>query len=246
MAQSTGRYSRTYFELIEAFGQPDCGVCRVVDNAVLGYIDMFLYENVNNLARRAEIRAARGFCTTHAGLVMTGYGRKQSISLLQQDIVNDVIEQWDAQPRVSWIDRLLGRLPTGHGPKGATFPQRNCPLCDYEHIQEIGALRTLADDVLDPDMLKAFEQSAALCLPHFHMFMGLDRIRSKHVAKVIEVERRVLSTVKAQLDEYVHKQNPEYKDEEKGDEADAPVTATRMTSGRIHHTDARRHSGRAS
>ena len=171
----TQRTSRTYFELIEAFSQPDCAACRIVDMAVHGYIDMFLYENVNNLARRHEIRAARGFCTYHGDLMMAGYGRKGSIALLQQDILHDVMDQ-------------LGQIvPESHGPAlfrrrqtatksvlAAIAPQIECPLCTYERIQTTVVLRTLADDVLDPAMLAAFEHSAGLCLPHFRLILELE------------------------------------------------------------------------
>src|SRR5512133_870284 len=92
-------YSRTYYDLLEALPQPDCVVCRMVDAAVRQYIDMFIYENITNLARREEIRLARGFCSAHTTMFMAGYGRLFSMATLEQDVLNDVLRQ---------IDRALG------------------------------------------------------------------------------------------------------------------------------------------
>jgi hypothetical protein len=255
--------SRTYFELVEAFRQPDCAVCRMVNAALTQHIDMFIYENINNEARREEIRAARGFCSVHATVMAAGYGRMQSIAALQQDVFNDVLREWDkvnpkpaaqlADPRRATTLLLTARLTslrvklafvrkirsTVHATKEAIRPRRSCLLCDYERGQEVAILQTLADDVLDPDMQEAFERSGGLCLPHFHMLLDAKGLTLERLSKLMEVEYALLRKVKADLDEYVHKQNAAYREEEAGDEAGAPVQATRLTSGRVVHRDGR-------
>ena len=237
----TQHNSRTYFELIEAFSQPDCAACRIVDAAVHGYIDMFLYENVNNLARRHEIRAARGFCTYHGDLMMAGYGRKGSTALLQQDILHDVVGQLDqAAPESHWPNLFRRRQSAAKAVVAAIAPQIDCPLCTYERIQTTVVLRTLADDALDPAMLAAFERSAGLCLPHFRMILELEGVAPDKSVRLIEVERRILGEAMAQLDEYVRKQITELVSTGPSEEGDAPARVTRLTSGRIQHVDGRR------
>jgi threonine dehydratase len=51
--------SGTFFELIEAMGEPGCPVCRLVDKSVRSRIDAYFYEQLNIIERRAEIREAR-------------------------------------------------------------------------------------------------------------------------------------------------------------------------------------------
>src|SRR5205085_4413350 len=55
-------------------------------------IDAFLYEQILVLERRAEIRAARGFCSVH-GTMLTGVGYMQGNAILQHDVLNDVLRE---------------------------------------------------------------------------------------------------------------------------------------------------------
>jgi hypothetical protein len=240
--------SSTYFDLIRAFSLPNCAVCALVDEALLQHIDMFLYENVNNIARREEIRVARGFCSLHATTMASGYGRAQSISLLQQDIVGNVLDDLDkvmnGPAGKSALARPLDLLGSGmravaHALQEAMTPRRNCPLCDYERGMETAFVQTLADHITDPEMQSAFEQSWGLCLPHFHMALNAANMNRNRFSKLIEIELNLLHKLKSDLDLYVQKQNTDYVGEPTGPESNAPVRATRITGGRIVHKDGR-------
>lgn len=233
------KYSRTYFDLIEAFKQPDCAVCRLTDAAVYQYIDIFIYENITNVARRQEIRDARLFCSLHTSKFLSGYGRLLSLATLEQDVLNDVLRSTN---RV--IEHPLGRP----GMIGALFqnaaraireairPARNCTLCDYEHSQERVMLGTLIQFIEEPDIRQAFEASNGLCLPHYYMGLGMPGRRER----IIKVQQAVLAKTKADIDEYVRKRNPLYHDQEMNeDEAESPTRAAKLISGRIVHTDGR-------
>jgi Family of unknown function (DUF6062) len=248
MSKLIDKHSRTYFDLLEALRQPDCAVCRLINNSLLTYIDMFIYENINNIARRAEIRTSRGFCSIHTNAFMAGYGRLLSLATLEQDVLNDVLRQinlvLDTKSTVGKPVRGLTRKP---GALKAFFrsapqsirevikPQRECPLCEYEHSQEKVMLGTLLQFIDDAEMSTAWQASEGLCLPHYYMALGMP---GKH-DPIIVVEQRVLKEVKHQIDEYVHKRHPEYGDEEMGIEAGSPPRAAKLLSGRIVHKDGR-------
>ncbi len=243
-AKPATAYSRTYYDLLEALPQPDCFVCRLVDAAVRQYIDMFIYENITNLARREEIRLARGYCSAHMVMFMGGYGRLLSLAMLEQDVMNDVLRQ---------IDRALGGPVTG-GPllagllhragkaiREAVLPSRPCPLCDYEKSQERVMLGTLLQFIDDPAMAAAFEQASILCLPHYYVALGLRGIPglAARLERLIAKQQQGLRQLKLDIDEYIRKRNTLYRDEEKAQEADAPTRAAKVIAGRVIHTDGR-------
>jgi len=239
MDNAIQKYSRTYFDLIEAFKQPDCAVCRLTDAAVHQYIDIFIYENITNVARRQEIREARLFCSLHASKFMSGYGRLLSLATLEQDVLNDVLRSINRTlehplKRLGMIGALFQR--TTRAIREVILPTRNCTLCDYERSMERVMLGTLIQFIDEPDIRGTFETSDALCLPHYYMALGMP---GRH-DRLISVEQAVLTKTKADIDEYVRKRNPLYKDQQMDeDEAASPTRAAKLISGRIVHIDGR-------
>lgn len=230
------KYSRTYFDLLEALPQQDCAVCRLVNDAIHHYIDIFIYENINNLARRDEIRQSRGFCSLHMTMFMSGYGRLLSLAMLEQDILNDVLRQI-GQPAAAEKPGLLKALfqSGANGLREAILPRRGCPLCEYERSQEKVVLGTLIQFAEDPEMQGAFANSAGLCLPHFYIALDMPG----KLERIIDVELDVLKRLKTDIDAYVHKRNPSYSGEPMGEEASAPTRAAKAIAGRVVHTDGR-------
>lgn len=234
MDLAIAKYSRTYFDLIEAFKQPDCAVCRLIDDAVYQYIDIFIYENITNVARRAEIREARLYCSLHTSKFMGGYGRLLSLATLEQDVLNDVIRSINRAIAPGTIRSLF--QGAARAIRQAILPTRNCTLCDYERSMERVMLGTLIQFIDEPDIRAGFEASSGLCLPHYYMALGMP---GKH-ERIIKVEQDMLMKTKADIDEYVRKRNPLYKDQLMDeDEAASPTRAARLLSGRIVHTDGR-------
>ncbi len=235
--------SRTYFDLVESLGQPDCAVCRIVNQAVRQHVDIFLYEQITIVERRAEIRAARGFCSIHGAMLISGHGRVLGAATLQHDILNDVLRQMD---RALATPAALVRRSLPFGLRGmlkavahAVRPRRICPLCEYERRQEGLVLRALVNEINDPAVRAAFERSAGLCLPHFQMAVGMHDLPAGLRLRLTELEQPILAKLKAELAEYMHKRNASYETAPMGEEADAPLRATRLVSGRVVHSDGR-------
>ncbi len=161
--------SSAYYELIEAMSHPGCPICQMVDRAVRQYVDAFFYENINNIARRAEIREARGYCSVH-GALLAGHARALGTAILQHDVINDVLREINrALPlhpsehatlrRPQPLDDLTS-VPMRRAMLDAVKPKRMCPLCEYESDQERMLLRALVDDIDDEGLQRAFERSA--------------------------------------------------------------------------------------
>ena len=239
----------TYHELLSTLKQPGCAVCRSVDAAVRQRIDAFLYEQITIIERRTEIREARGFCSAH-GTLLNGVGYMLGNAILQQDVLNDVLREigkvlptskHEEAKKRSIKNFAQGLFNKAGAIASAIKPKRECVLCEYERDREAMYLRALINDLHEPELRTAFEASSGLCLPHFRVALGLNEMKGENLPMLIEIEIDILSKLKAEVDEFLHKSNASFgfTQADMGDEADAPLRALKMVSGRVIHIDGR-------
>lgn len=234
--------TNTYFELLEALRQPGCAICRMADQATRKHIDVFYYEQLNALERRAEIREARGYCSFHAAM-LPAPGRNTGVAVVHLDVLNAALRELNAALPARGAS--LGAQGSGairqmaKRAREAVRPRRACALCEYERDRERMYLDTLLRELKDKELTEAFRNSSGVCLPHFNAALALPDIAPELVAAFIEMECAHLEALKAGLDEHVRKFNASYDPQQMSAEADAPARATRMISGRIVHTDGR-------
>lgn len=236
----------TFHDLITAMAEPGCPVCRLVDAATRARIDMLFYEQLTLVEIRAEIRAARGFCSAHASL-LPGPTRMAGNAILHHDVLNDVTRQLGelAPRRTGSFASILALAARGaiRAARDVIAPKRACVLCDYEREQEVLLLRALARDLGDRRMYEAFKASQGLCLPHFHAALGVSDVSVERLTLLIDLQRAHLERTRDELSAWMAKQNGSY-DFEAPDladpQGDAPSRAARLVSGRVIHTDGRR------
>jgi hypothetical protein len=223
--------SNIYFDLLEALRQPDCPVCRLIDRDVRQYIDGFFYESLTVVERRAEIRAARGFCSVH-GSILAGHSRTLGTAIIHQDVINDVLRGLPGHDdKRSSLRAVLAGVRDAV--TRAIKPQRECVLCSHERNQERIVLETLINGIDDNTLRSAFERSQGVCLPHVQIAAGLRGINDVSLRDFLALERKILQTLRSQLEVFIHKYNGSYVHEAMGDEASAPAHATKLVSGRV-------------
>jgi len=252
MSETARRNSSVYHELVEAISQPGCPVCRLIDRAVRQYVDMFFYENITTVARRTEIREARGYCSVH-GALLTGHTRMLGSAIVHQDVINDVLRDLNktlpptAPASARTRERALGRdearkpsalddltsAPLRNVALNAIRPKRLCPLCDYERDRESVLLRALVDHMPDPAMRVVFERSSGICLPHVQVMLGLRGVSAEGLRRTLQIERDILQALKVELEAYIAKSNGSYDYEGMGEESDSPLRAIKLVSGRV-------------
>ncbi len=248
--------SSVYHEMIEAMQQSGCPVCRLIDRAVRQYVDVFFYENITTVQRRAEIREARGYCSVH-GSMLLGHSRMLGAAIVHQDVINDVLRELNktlppTEPtaragagagagigasrkglrKPQSLDDLTS-VPLRNAALNAIRPKRNCPLCEYERDRETVLLRALVDHMPEPEMRAAFEQSSGVCLPHVQMALQLRGLSADGLRTTMQIERDILARLKRELDAYVDKSNGSYDYEGMGAEADSPTRGVKIVSGRV-------------
>ncbi len=218
-------------DLIETMATPGCAVCRLVDRDVRQYIDSFFYESITVVERRTEIRAARGFCSVH-GSILAGHSRTLGTAIIHHDVINDILRGFPPGTKRGGALRIA-LSNAREAAARALKPRRECVLCEHERHQERILLEALVNGLPDEKIRSAFERSGGLCIPHLQAALQLRHIRADNLRLLIDMERRMLGTLRDELDTFIHKSNGSYEFVAMGAESDSPARATKLVSGRV-------------
>lgn len=211
-------------ELLQVFEQPGCPVCRLTADSVHGYLGSLVYEYVNKPPTHMAVRAARGFCTTHAWHALEQINASAlGIAVLYEGLIRNLLNDMGA------ITPESGRRQLGQA-AGALKAQAACPVCQHRDTVEDHILRNLLEHLNQPAFAAAFGRSAGLCLPHLRQ--ALDR-SGQHAAKatLVAVQQTIWAALQHDLAEYVRKNDYRFADEVMGDEGTSPRRAIESMSG---------------
>ncbi len=232
--------TQSYYDVREALAQEGCAVCRLKARSVERYLAALLWENVNDPGIRADIRRARGFCHEHAWQLIRA-AASLGVAIVQRDVLRTLLKALDearfqAPPFLS-RQRAHEALDAGQ-PAAATAglvaqlaPQVPCPACKQAEVMEAIYLDSLLEELKGEDGLRAeYEASAGLCLPHLRQ--GLERLRDETVfAALVAAQRAIWQRLEGELDQFIRKSDPRYREEGWGDEKDAWLRATAALAG---------------
>ncbi|HEX6506590.1 MAG TPA: DUF6062 family protein [Chloroflexota bacterium] len=223
---------RTAFEMKRGLQRNPrvCPVCLFVDDGVRNHIDALFYERATDIATRATIRAARGFCRFHARLVSRQADALGTALIMQDVLVNDLRDLRNG---------AYERRAVRSGPFSRFFgsqegaPERApCPLCEVERDIDLLAVDSLLEGLGDAEFVALFRKSEALCVPHFRL--AHDRCSDEQRwREVLTVEEEVLSRMTEALGELARKYDYHSHEKPQGDEADVWRRALDMTSQQI-------------
>ena len=211
-------------ELLHAFDESGCPVCRLTADSVHGYLDSLVYEYVNKPATHMAVRAARGFCTIHAWqaleqITASGLG----IALLYEGLVRNMLKD-------------MGEVKPGDGRRQVTQaanalkPRAVCPACEHRDTIEGHVLRNLLEHLDQPEFAAAFERSAGICLPHLRLAIdGSGPAGAK--AQLIALQQQIWGRLQRDLAEYIRKSDYRFASEEMGEEADRRRRAIEQMAG---------------
>jgi hypothetical protein len=201
------------------------------------YLDNQFYENVNSPAWRNQLRASLGFCEEHAWLaVEKRLGDALGFSIIYRDIVNSVLKQLDHDDNLRRAPRdwtsLLGQIPKQVRTMiekilSATTPRKRCPACDHRDKATRTILSALVAELKKPEMVDALRASEGLCLPHLRL--ALEHVRDISVCETfLTIHREKLQSLRAELEEFIRKNDYKVIKEGFGKEGDAWLRAIRM------------------
>jgi hypothetical protein len=236
-------------ELKDALALPGCGLCRIGEGAARRYLRFLLHESVNDVAVRARLIAAWGFCRRHAWHFLRFEAESMHDGLSTATLGEGLIEA---------VQHALGTSPAPHGNgrpgkrerrrrlqalRQALAPQAGCPACDQQRQAETYSVSVLTKLLTDVAWRERVATSEGLCVPHLRL--AVTEAESEAIDQIdwlLDDHRRRLARLLGDLKEYIRKHDYRFADEPPGAEADAFRRATALLAGLWFELPGRRES----
>jgi uncharacterized protein DUF6062 len=233
--------SSIVYNLLEACRETGCPVCRLEQKSVQRYLDHQFYENVNAPAWRDRLRASHGFCHEHAWLgVNQRLGDALGYSIIYRDIVHSILTQLSDRngpaPAAGRGTSLLRQVPERvqkliEKMLPALTPRKRCPVCEHRDEVTRSTLAVLVEELETPEMVSALQGSEGLCLSHLRL--ALERVKNLSACEtLLTIHREKLESLRAELEEFIRKNDYQAIKEGFGREGDAWLRAVGMIAGR--------------
>lgn len=221
-----------YDELLEAFGQAGCPVCRVLAVEADRLVDAILFEMVNDVRVRQELNEAGGYCGRHAQMLVRPGGALGSATMMQ-GVIKHLLRALDEAPADGGGNRLRGLLGGSGRARAAEAlaARRPCPVCANEATLLSHYTTTLLAH-LKPDspLAAAYLRSDGLCLAHVRHALG-EAGGGPAVATLVDCQRTVWERLNGELEEFLRKNDYRFSHEPMGAERDSWLRAIAAISG---------------
>jgi hypothetical protein len=226
-----------YYALLEALLKQGCPVCRMMQQASLGYLDSLFYEQVTDVGVRRKLRRARGLCPAHAWKAREMTTAALGIAIIAKDLLDEECTRLTAlQPRTLW--RRLSHLAQTLIPRQALriylrgWRRRDvCPVCQAAAAHERHALETVLIFLDDGELAGRFEASSGLCVPHVVRALELNPTHPG-VPSLVQTQRRLYGRLLAELEEFCRKHDYRFTGESWGPESNAWQRAIESLAGK--------------
>ncbi|MBN1440361.1 MAG: hypothetical protein JW929_13215 [Anaerolineales bacterium] len=217
----------SYFDLLDACALPGCPVCRLEAKIVGGYLDVMLYENVNDPDAQAALRRSKGYCHAHSWLLTKiSASPALGVAILYRQAAQEVLETLGSpkngesppgdvrirRKSAGVFDDILGRLN----------PKAQCPACAHRDKMIEFILKTMLEalDRVDDRMQSALSASGGLCLPHLRR--ALEMSKSQTTSDFLRRQAgEKLSALIGELNEFIRKNDYRFAGEGMGKEGDS-------------------------
>jgi hypothetical protein len=212
------------YNLYEAFDRPGCPVCRLTLDSVHHYLDGLIYEYVNKGPTHEAVRAARGFCPTHAWHIQDALNASAlGIAVLYEGVIRHLLNDMGAITPGSGRRQIAGAA-------SALEPRGECPGCVHQRTVEEHLLRNLVDHLDQPDFAAAFQGTDGVCLPHLRQTLALS-LNPAGTAQLVAIQQAIWAELQAQLVEFRRKRDYRFARDPMGEEGSSPRRAIEGLSG---------------
>ncbi len=168
--------TRSAARLLDACASQGCPVCRCLGEDSTRHLATLLHEHVTDPEVRAALRASRGLCNWHAGMLQGLPGAAFGAAILSADLLGRERARAEALGRAGSGRRsrlaVLGRWLRRPASAGETSRRpRRCLVCEGVQAAEGRYLDALLALVDDPRFEGAFAQGDGLCVPHLTLLV---------------------------------------------------------------------------
>ncbi len=218
--------SVAYFELLDAFHEEGCPVCRLLLKWSRSYLDSLFYEYVTDYGVRSRLRESHGFCNWHTWMAATIDHSQSGIAIIYEHLLKDQIEMVQGALRLTkprlWWGRIKAKWfraksePSVSAQRGRKSP---CPVCErLDQFFEPDLTDTLLSSLADPEFADGLRLSFGLCLPHLYNAMATGRDHP-NLPRLLELQLQKLKGLRGELEEYIRKLDYRFMAEPRGKEA---------------------------
>ena len=223
------------FHLEDAFGKGGCPVCWLLTRHDERSFDSLLYEFVNDVGVRDEIRQTLGFCNYHAwvlhqvatdlfpGKLSVG-GGQMGIGIIYLDLVETLVGRLKAFSS-SASKRHAKTLAAPSKSTGTV-----CPMCSARAQFELWYLESILRNIAVKDFAEKYATCDGLCAIHLLRALELSGFDGNKRA-LASAEIRRLEELSVDLHEFLRKHDYRYANEGFGKEGDSWLRAVRKISG---------------
>ncbi len=211
--------AQTVYELRQALKRPGCPVCRILRRSGAKYMEGVFYESVLDPVARHKMVDSLGFCFEHTWLLADlKLSDALGQAIVYQDIVGEILETLAAAGN-SGGKQVAGSLAARIG----------CPACKVEE-EVLGRVREGLPTILgQADFAEEYRSSAGVCLPHLRTL--LPQLESRQARVLIEPRLEQLKALKAELAEFIRKNDYRFRDEPMGAEGDSHLRTAAFLVG---------------
>jgi uncharacterized protein DUF6062 len=223
---SGGPRDATAFEVRDALREHGCAICRLTARSVHNAIRSIAYEQINDIALRADLRQSSGFCNRHAHQWLKEAHSVLGTALIYRDVLQSALRELASGAPARGRLRGLKRL-------GAGEPARDgCVLCRTQREAEARYLEALAAVVggggggggVDSESI-----ANGLCRRHV---LALVRSGGGGLEAVVARTRAEVETMIRELDEVIRKEDYRFRHETRSEgERTVPARAIAWAAG---------------
>jgi hypothetical protein len=157
----------SYFNLVDAFSESGCPVCRLLRSDAEHALDSLLYENANDADSHREFREGRGLCNTHGWQLTRFAGYSLGTAVLYRATVNEVLKVIaQTENRQPIAQKLMQQKASLSGAVLADVlePVAPCFVCKLLNAAEQTYVQVFAQSLADEKFVAAYRISDGLCL----------------------------------------------------------------------------------
>ena len=211
----------TFEDLVDALGRPGCAICRLSTRRADRFLGSYIYEHVNDVELRANIREARGFCEVHAGHFLEKLDAL-AVAITYRDILNTLVKELDgtAEAGLDGSTGIRARLRgLARGRSRSPRTAATCPVCEAETAAAGRTLDVLTQQADQKELEEALREGDPFCLPHARSALR----RRPGFASLRARQHRGWSALRDRLLEFIRKSDHNYRWETLKDEERAAI-----------------------
>jgi hypothetical protein len=200
-----------YYDLLEAFPERGCALCRLLARDKQQYLDLLIFEYTMDIQLNDMFRAARGLCSAHGAEFMAIQMSATSIAKLYGGVIEETLALLDGLIESEghgrggrWRrDRAVGKAAAE-----ALEPNAPCPCCQSLSVREADYAQIAAESLHEHSFRDAYAASEGFCLPHLGRILHL--ANSDTARFLMTTQRRMWAQMRADLNMFVAKQDPRF------------------------------------